>query len=144
MATLTELQVLGDIRRMLLGSPIAENITGGVYLSDGVTSTRPRDSQEEDAEVVFVSGLSDQINTGVVLVKIYTTDVDPYGNGVFVADFGRLSELQALAQQWVESLTADKSCYKLRLQQTICTEADSDIHQHYVVVKLHYYYFDNN
>lgn len=142
MATLTETQVLGDIRRMLLDSPIAGNISGGVYLGDGVASTRPRDSQKEDAEIVFVSGLPDQIDTGVVLVKVYTMDVDPYGNGVFVADFGRIAELQALAQAWVETLTAEKSCYKFRLQQAISTEADTDIRQHYVVVRLHYEYFN--
>lgn len=142
MATLTELQVTGDIREMLMESELFGQISGEAYIGDAETSTRPRDSRKEDAVVVFVTGLADQVQTGVVLVKVYTVDVDPYDNGVLVADYNRLSEIQKLAQQWVDSLTAERSCYKFSLQQTISTEADADISQHYVAVRLHYEYFN--
>jgi hypothetical protein len=46
--------------------------------------------------------------------------------------------LETLASQWVESLTADKSDYLFELQQTIYTEAEAEINQHFVVIKLKY------
>lgn len=143
MATLTESQVMQDVRKMLTASTLAENISGEVYLSDAETSTRPRDSRKEDAEVIFVTGSAEQIQTGVVLVKVYVIDVDPYDNGVLVADYQRLSEVQTLAQQWVESLSAEKSCYRFSLQQTINSGAEPDISQHYVAVRLHYDYYND-
>ena len=47
-----------------------------------------------------------------------------------------------LFQQWVEGLTADRTNYLFRLQQTIFTEYEAEINQHFVVVKLAYEYFD--
>ena len=52
--------------------------------------------------------------------------------------------MERLAQEWVDSLTAEVSCYKFKLQQTICTEEAEDINQHYVVVCLKYKYFGDD
>lgn len=136
---LTSKQVQGDIMRMLKQSSVAGNISGDVYRR----GYRPRDSRKEDAVVSFVTGLADQMQSGVVVVHIYVPDIDPYGNGVLVEDGARCEEVERLAQQWVETLTADKSCYRFGLSQTICTDASEDINQHYVVVRLKYNYFDN-
>ena len=59
-------------------------------------------------------------------------------------DGRRTDEVEALAQEWADSLTAEVSCYKFQLQQTIYTEAEPDIHQHFVVVKLKYEYFGDD
>lgn len=136
---LTSKQVQGDIMRMLKQSSVAGNISGDVYRR----GYRPRDSRKEDAVVSFVTGLADQVQSGVVVVHIYVPDIDPYGNGVLVEDGARCEEVERLAQQWVETLTADKSCYRFSLSQTICTDTSEDINQHYVVVRLKYNYFDN-
>lgn len=131
-------QIQGDIRRLLMNSMLAEQISGEVYRN----GLRPRDSKLEDATVTFTAGLPDQIETGVVTVNIFVPDIDPDDNGTWVEDGQRSEELEKLAQEWADSLTADKSCYKFSLQQAIYTEAEPDIHQHFVVVKLHYEYFD--
>ena len=97
-----------------------------------------------DAVVIFTTGLPDEVQTGVVTVNIYVPDTDLYGNGVLVEDGQRTEEIERLANDWVNSLTADKSCYKFRLQQTIYTEAEPDINQHFIVVKLHYEFFGSD
>lgn len=136
----TSKQVQGDIYRLLKGSTLSSMISGEVYRN----GLRPRDSRKEDAVVIFTTGLPYQIQTGVVTVNIYVPDIDPYDNGVPVEDGERTEKIERLAQQWVDSLTTDKSCYKFRLQQTIYTEEEPDINQHFVVVKLGYEYFGDD
>lgn len=133
-------QVQGDIYRFFKGSTLYTMISGNVYRN----GYRPRDSRLEDAIVIFTAGLPDQIQTGVVTVNIYVPDIDPYDNGVLVEDGQRTEELESLAQAWVDSLSAAVSCYKFRLLQTIYTEEEAEINQHFIVVKLAYEYFGND
>lgn len=133
-------QVQGDIYRFFKGSTLYTMISGDVYRN----GYRPRDSKLEDAIVIFTAGLPDQIQTGVVTVNIYVPDIDPYDNGVLVEDGQRTEELESLAQAWVDSLSAAVSCYKFRLLQTIYTEEEAEINQHFIVVKLAYEYFGND
>lgn len=124
---------------MLKDSSFSSMISGKVYRK----GYRPRDSRKEDAVVIFTTGLPNQIQTGVVTVNIFVPDIDPYNNGVLVEDGKRTEEVERLAQEWVDSLTTDKSCYKFELQQTIYTEEEPETNQHFVVVKLKYQYYDN-
>lgn len=102
---------------------------------------RPRDSKLEDAIVIFTTGLPDQIQTGIVTINIYFPDIDPYNDGVMTENALRGSQLELLAAEWVDGLKAGVSNYKFELQQTIYTEAEAAINQHFVVVKLKYRYF---
>lgn len=140
MAILTSKRVQGDIYRLLKRSSLAASLSGQVYRS----GMRPRDSRQEDAVVIFTSGLSEQVQSGVVTVNIFVPDVEGTGTGVLEEDGQRCEEIERLAQEWVESLTADRSSYKFELQQTIYTEAEPDINQHFVVVKLRYQYFGDD
>lgn len=133
----TSKQVQGDVYRLLKDSTLYTLISGEVYRN----GYRPRDRCKEDAVVIFTTGLPDEIQTGVVTVNIFVPDIDPYNNGVWVEDGARTEELEKLADAWVESLTAEVSNYKFKLQHTIYTEEDKDIRQHFVVVKLKYKYF---
>jgi len=136
----TSKQVQGDIYRLLRDSTLYSMISGEVYRS----GQRPRDSQEEDAVVIFTAGLPSQIQTGVVTVNIFVPDIDPYDNGILVEDSKRTEEIEILAQAWFDSLTAEVSCYKFDLQQTIMTDYAEEINQHFVVVKLYYEYFGDD
>lgn len=131
-------QVQGDIYQLLKNSTLYVMISGNVYRK----GYRPRDSRSEDAVVIFTAGIPDQIQTGVVTVNIYVPDIDPYENGVFVEDGERTAEIEHLAQAWVDSLKTSVSCYKFRLLQTIYTEEEYEIKQHFIVVKLAYEYYD--
>lgn len=136
----TAKQVQGDICQLLKDSALCTMISGEVYRN----GYRPRDSRKEDAVVAFTAGLPEQIQTGVVTVNIYVPDIDPYDNGVWVEDGERTERMERLAQEWVDSLTAEVSCYKFKLQQTIYTEEEAGIKQHFVVVKLKYEYFGDD
>lgn len=138
MAELTSKQVQGDIYRLLKNSSLAQNISGEVYRK----GMRPRDGRQEDAVVIFTSGLSEQVQTGVVTVNIFIPDTDGNGTGVSEENGERCEEIEKAAAAWVKSLTAEKSCYRFKLQQTIYTEAEPETQSHFVVVKLKYRYFD--
>lgn len=131
--TKTGKQIQGDLYRLLRASRLAEVISGGVYRA----GQRPKDSPLEDAVVIFTGGLPHQIQTGVVTIHLYVPDRER-DDGVLVEDGGRAEELERLAGRWVESLTAAVSCYKFKLQQTIYTEEEAEINQHFIVVKLAY------
>lgn len=133
----TSKQIQGDIYQLLRDSTLYTMISGEVYRA----GMRPRDSQQEDAVVIFTAGIPSQIQTGVVTVNVFVPDVDPYNNGVLVEDSERTEKIESLAQAWVDSLTAEVSNYKFRLQQTIYTEYEQEIKQHFVVVKLAYEYY---
>lgn len=136
----TAKQVQTDIINLLERSELVSEISGDVYRS----GYRPRDSRLEDAIVIFTTGLPDEIETGVVTINVFVPDIDPFNNGVLVEDGERTSALEALAQSWVDSLSAAMSNYAFELQQTIYTEAEPDINQHFVVVKLKYRLFERN
>jgi hypothetical protein len=136
----TAKQVQTDIINLLERSELVSEISGEVYRS----GYRPRDSRLEDAIVIFTTGLPDEIETGVVTINVFVPDIDPFNNGVLVEDGERTSALEALAQSWVDSLSAAMSNYAFELQQTIYTEAEPDINQHFVVVKLKYRLFERN
>ena len=132
-------QVQGDIYTFLKNSTLYTMISGDVYRA----GMRPRDSKLEDAEVIFTTGIPKQIETGVVTVNIFVPDIDPYSNGVLVEDSERTEELEIAAGGWVDSLNAGVSNYKFHLQQTIYTEEEPNIKQHFVVVRLAYEYFSD-
>lgn len=128
----TAKQVQTDIIDLLRNSELAAEVTGEIYRR----GYRPRDSRKEDIIVIFTTGIPDEIQTGVVTINIFIPDIDPYGNGVQVEDGERSEALEALAQRWVDNLSGTN--YLFELQQTIYTEAEPEINQHFVVVKLRY------
>jgi hypothetical protein len=134
----TAKQIQGDIIALLKDSALAGAVNGRVYHF----GYRPRDSKAEDIIVYFSTGLQEQIEKGVVGVLIYVPDIGNPDNGVLQEDGRRCEELEIAAAAWVDSLTADKTEYRFKLQQTIYTEAEPEIDQHFVVVKLKYELFE--
>lgn len=135
----TAKQIQGDVYDLLKDSTLCSMISGALYRK----GMRPRDSRLEDIVVIFTTGLPGQVQTGVVTINIYFPDIDPFNNGILVEDAERGQQLEQLAAEWVAGLTADVSNYQFRLQQTIYTEEEININQHFVVVKLKYKYYEN-
>lgn len=127
-------QIENDVFNLLRTGSLTKIISGEVYKF----GMRPRDSKVEDAVVKFVAGLPDQIHTGVVVVCIYVPDIAPWENGVFVRNIPRCKELEEAASEWVSKLTPAVSDYKFKLAQTIYTEAEPEINQHFVSIRLNY------
>lgn len=134
----TAKQVQGDIYQMLKESRLATQLSGEVYRGTPESSYRPRDSHKEDAIVIFTTGKPEQIQTGVVTLNIFVPDIDPYDNGVLVENGERTEEIERLAQEWVDDIIANEYHYDFELSDTIYTEAEPSISQHFVIVKLKY------
>lgn len=138
MSIKTSKEIEQDMRKLILASPVASAVSGSVYFP----GYRPRDSKLEDIVIVFLSGLATQMQKGIVSVKIYVPDIDPYGNGVMVENGARTEELQRIVQDWLDSYPAAQTDYLIELQDTITTVEDVDIQQHFVSVMLHYTLFN--
>lgn len=136
--TLTGTKVESDVFAMVKGSALETAINGGVYHA----GTRPRDSKSEDIVVRYSSGSSVGVQSGIVSVFIYVQDIAPFSDGVFVKDGERVLQLEALASDWVSTLTADKSNYLFSLADAIATDSQETTHEHVVVIQLYYRYID--
>jgi len=130
----TAKQVQGDVIALLKGSALTSMITGKVYRN----GYRPKDSKTEDAIVTFTAGQAEQVQTGIVTINIFIPDIDPFANGVMVENGARSEQIEIAAGAWVESLTASRSDYRFKLQQTITTVPAPEINQHFIVIKLQY------
>ncbi|MDR2765132.1 MAG: hypothetical protein LBB90_08895 [Tannerella sp.] len=132
--TRTGQQIENDLYEFLKKSSLPGIISGNVY-KYGV---RPKDSVLEDAIVKFVEGSDGDIQEGTVVVNIYVPDFDPYGDGILRKDIERCQEIEVAANTWVESLGAGRSDYQFRKAQTIHTQEEDEIRQHFVTVRLRY------
>lgn len=130
--TRTGQQVENDVYGLLKNSSLKSFINGEVYKY----GMRPRDSKAEDAIVKFVTGLDDEIQTGVVVVNIYVPNIDAFENGVTVRNIARCAEIEIKANEWIKSLTAGTTEYLFSLAQTIYTEEEPEINQHFVTVRI--------
>lgn len=130
--TKTGQQIEDDIYELVNESSLPSLISGTVYKF----GMRPKDSQTEDAIVKFVTGLDGQIQEGVVVVNIYVPDFDVYEDGIMRKDIIRCTEIEVIAGEWVKTLTAGVSNYKFKLSQTIYTEEEPELKQHFVSVRL--------
>lgn len=116
------------------GTSRVPGIGGGVYRA----TNRPRDSKAEDLTVRFTTATARQVQEGVVTLNIYVPDIINRPNGVTAEDGARCQQLERLAQDTVDWLTADKSDYLFSLERAIHTDRDTDISQSFVVVPLRF------
>lgn len=133
---LTAHKVQDDIMALLRESELVDYVTGEVYRE----GYRPRDSRKEDIVVIFVTGTPEQVERGAVTLNIYVPDITPYNNGVYVEDGLRVSQIEHLADLWVQSLKARRTNYRFNLLRTISTMREEATHEHFVVVQLEYTY----
>lgn len=133
---LTAHKVQDDIMALLRESELVDYVTGEVYRE----GYRPRDSRKEDIVVIFVTGTPEQVERGAVTLNIYIPDITPYNNGVYVEDGLRVSQIEHLADLWVQSLKARRTNYLFNLLRTISTMREEATHEHFVVVQLEYTY----
>ncbi len=134
----TAKEIQTDFYNLLKGSELASTIKGGFY-RDGL---RPKDSEKEDAVIIFTAGEDGEIQSGVVTLNIFVPDIT-YNNGTKVENMARTAEIEKAAQRWFDGIKGKASGYLFRLYNTIHTTADQDINQHFVVVQIKYRYYNN-
>ncbi len=114
----------------LLRKGIKAKIKGDVYLR----GTRPLNSSNEDAIISFMTGLDNQLQTGVVNINIYVPNIDN-GSSALVKNIKRCIELERYMLRLIEEWSV-KSEYHFSLGQTIHTFSEDEINQHFINVKI--------
>lgn len=129
-------EVEKDVFDIIAASSLKNKVNGVVCMED----ERPKDSDLEDIVVKFVSGIPGVIETGSVAVLIYVKDIDLYGDGTLRQNKPRLKTLSQEAASWVKDISkrSVETGYKFRLLFSINTQEATDIHQHYLSIRLHY------
>jgi len=130
--------IITDVIALLQGSPLAEGVNGEIYRS----GTRPRDSKAEDIVVNFTTADAEQFQSGVVTINIFVPFIPTSQNGVLVPDSGRCEEIEDLAKDSVQALTARVSNYKFKLRNAIHTNESDEINQSFVVIRLGFTFID--
>lgn len=135
---LTGNEIRTDIYNLIVSSPLADAVNGGVYY-DGM---RPRDSKKEDIIVIFTTGFTDQIQEGTVTVNIYVPDKQFVQGGVLEENIGRTNTISRAAQNWVDSLKTRHTEYQFKLRTAIDVGEEPLLEQHFVHIRLGYRLFN--
>jgi hypothetical protein len=105
--------------------------TGNVYKSEG----RGKNATTEDAVVIFMGGLDDQVQEGIVTVNIFINDIDN-GTGTKVKDAGTCRSVESSLLSLIDSATTTE--YELTRKSIIQTFAVEEIDQHFVNAKIQF------
>lgn len=140
----TAKEIQGDFYAALKDSPIAEALSGTVYRA----GMRPANSTAEDLIIIYTAGETMRtMQTGVLTIHAFVPDVMPFADNLYYEDAARTATIERLMQDWFNAHriihNADGTHYHITLYNTITTEADNDIHQHFVVMQLQYQTFNS-
>lgn len=122
-------EIEADMFELINSSALKTAISGSVYK----TGMRPLNSKTEDVVIAFIAGLDAQIQTGVVRVNVYVSDIDN-GTGVFVKNSSRCKALEILTNGIVLGFTPGE--YRFQLGGMIQTVKAEGLNQHYVSANI--------
>ncbi|WP_337793650.1 hypothetical protein [Phocaeicola plebeius] len=132
MATKTEKRIERDFFEFVSNSELAKNISGMVYRK----GMRPVGSDKEDIVVKFLSGIDEQIQSGIIVLNIYVPDTTIRSTGAKVEDIKRVEELEELALSFIEE--NDSTEYELSKDGTPKSLEAEGIEQHFIQVRIKY------
>lgn len=127
----TEQQIERDFYSFIKNSPLGKAVKeakGDVY-RDGM---RPANSTAEDLVVKFLSGIDEQVQTGVVIINLYVPDIS--SGGQKVKNFARIAELEELILSFVND-NADTE-YWMQTDGTPISMLNEDIDQHLIYARI--------
>lgn len=126
----TEQQIERDFFSFVKSSTLGKGIKGTVYRSE----MRPDDATTEDLVVKFLSGLDEQVQTGVVVINIYVPDVAYQQTGRKIGDKKRIGELQELIRSFIND--SDNTEYWMQTDGTPQAVKVEDIEQHVIYARI--------
>lgn len=131
MAVKTEQEIERDFFVLVKQSELGKAIRGEVYRSE----MRPLDANTEDIVIKFLSGLDNQIQTGVVIINVYVPDiVNP--NGRKCADLVRIGELEQHILSLRQELNNEDYCIINNVTPT--TMSNREIEQHFIYLRIEF------
>lgn len=126
----TQVNIERDFYVMVQNSTLGAEIRGSIYRSE----MRPVDATTEDLVIKLLSGLDDQVQTGVIIFNLYVPNITM--NGKHVPDYKRIGDLQTLINEFVE--TAGDTEYWLTSEATPVMMTNEDIDQHFIYARITY------
>lgn len=130
MATKTEKRIERDFFEFVTKSELAKAVSGKVYRK----GMRPPESDKEDIVVKFLSGIDEQIQSGIIVLNIYVPDTTIRSTGAKVEDIKRVEELEELALSFIEE--NDSTEYELSKDGTPKSLEAEGIEQHFISVRI--------
>lgn len=128
--TKTEKQIERDFFEFVSKSELAKAITGKVYRK----GMRPTDSDKEDIVVKFLSGLDEQVQSGIVVINVYVPNIVIRNTGAKVEDIERIGKLEELIISFVEN--NDSNEYDLSRDGTPKSLEADGIEQHFIYARI--------
>jgi hypothetical protein len=128
--TKTEKQIERDFFEFVSRSELAKAVTGKVYRK----GMRPDDSCKEDIVVKFLSGLDEQVQSGIVVINVYVPNRVIRKTGKKVEDIERVGELEELILSFVEN--NDNNEYDLSRDGTPKSLEAEGIEQHFIYARI--------
>jgi hypothetical protein len=131
-------EILTDVRTLLLGTPIAA-LSGGIY-----KRIRPTDSNLQDTVIDLITGVKAKfLQDGALTVKIFYEDI--YDNNTYYEDSATGEILENLLIDLSEELyKMNDYSFELSSRETYTSRfkgemgAESQIHQHYAILKMNF------
>ena len=128
--TKTEKQIERDFFEFVSRSELAKAVTGKAYRK----GMRPDDSCREDIVVKFLSGLDEQVQSGIVVINVYVPNRVIRKTGKKVEDIERVGELEELILSFVEN--NDSNEYDLSRDGTPKSLEAEGIEQHFIYARI--------
>ena len=125
---LTSSDIEQGIFDLLQDTDLQALITGSIYKS----GMRPFNSKSEDIVVTFLSGLSNQIQVGIVNINTYVPNIAI--NGIDVKNTARCKEIETEIKNWLSELSDID--YKIELDRTIQVFEQAEINQHFINTRI--------
>lgn len=121
----------GQIERELFGllKPAIDSFINGKLYRQGM---RPIDSAFEDAVLSFMTGLSGQVEVGVLNLNVYVPNVS-IGTQL-VCNITRCTDIEIFLTNLIDSISSTE--YELGLGSIVQTFEESSINQHFVNCKI--------
>lgn len=126
----TEQQIERDFYTLIVNSPLGEAVNKRVY-RDGM---RPANATTEDLVIKFLSGIDEQVQTGVVILNLYVPDVACSESGIKVKDAARIAVLEELILSFVNDNTDTE--YWLQTDGTPTSMFNEEIKQHLIYSRI--------
>lgn len=126
----TEQQIERDFYTLIVNSPLGEAVNKRVY-RDGM---RPANATTEDLVIKFLSGIDEQVQTGVVILNLYVPDVACSESGIKVKDAARIAVLEELILSFVNDNTDTE--YWMQTDGTPTSMFNEEIKQHLIYSRI--------
>lgn len=112
----------------LIKSQVEVGLSGKLYRK----GLRPKDSVLEDAVLSFMTGISEQVQTGLLNLNVYVKNI--MLADVSVCNVTRCTEIEVALNSLIDSLVSNE--YELTLGSIIQTFEEPTIDQHFVNCKI--------